>query len=263
MRREKMWVEWDDDAELSRSRKSPGKSSPLTRDSKGNLSHVVLEPVDEDDDYADDGTPYRPASGSGGGSDFLDEVADEVGKMLGELLAAMAINAYERAKPRVKRLWSERGRPAMASASASVRRKLSRDRKADDDDTAQAAKAEGASTAEPSSGVAVHEEQPTITTEAARQMLVTALAARAISDQLLNALANVTIDDPDDELGPVTFDGQVDEAQMELYVQRILAANPSVVDDIVERVLSQGTRADPLMLPFAEQTAFSPTSEPS
>src|ERR1700709_2703992 len=49
MRKKIMQGEWEDGAELSQSRKTPGKKSPLTRDGDNNLGQVVLSDVDDDD----------------------------------------------------------------------------------------------------------------------------------------------------------------------------------------------------------------------
>lgn len=49
MPKKKMMVEWDDDAQLSESRKKPGQKSPLTRDANNKLSHVTLSEVPDDE----------------------------------------------------------------------------------------------------------------------------------------------------------------------------------------------------------------------
>jgi hypothetical protein len=50
MQKKKMWVEWEDGSDLSKSRKKPGQYSPLTReDSTNRLGHVTLSDVDEDE----------------------------------------------------------------------------------------------------------------------------------------------------------------------------------------------------------------------
>ncbi len=54
MPKKKMWVEWDDGAELSQSHKGPGNYSPLTRDGDRNLGQVTLSDYD---DYDDDDAP--------------------------------------------------------------------------------------------------------------------------------------------------------------------------------------------------------------
>jgi hypothetical protein len=51
MPRKKMWVTYEDDAELSKSHKRPGSFSPLTReDGTNKLGHVTLDPIDDEDD---------------------------------------------------------------------------------------------------------------------------------------------------------------------------------------------------------------------
>lgn len=49
MPRKKMWVEWEDGADLSQSQKKPGDYSPLTRDGDNHLGHVTLSDADEDE----------------------------------------------------------------------------------------------------------------------------------------------------------------------------------------------------------------------
>lgn len=49
MPRRKMWVEWDDDANLSQSQKKLGDYSPLTRDSSNKLGQATMSDVDDDD----------------------------------------------------------------------------------------------------------------------------------------------------------------------------------------------------------------------
>ncbi|BEL04289.1 hypothetical protein Q0Z83_024800 [Actinoplanes sichuanensis] len=55
MPRKKMWVTYEDDAELSKSHKRPGSFSPLTReDGTNKLGHVTLDPIDEDEEDDDE-----------------------------------------------------------------------------------------------------------------------------------------------------------------------------------------------------------------
>lgn len=66
MRKEKMWVEFEDDAELSKSRKKPGAKSPLTRTRQGELGQVILSEIKEDEEDSDwlpaDETDTEPES---------------------------------------------------------------------------------------------------------------------------------------------------------------------------------------------------------
>jgi hypothetical protein len=48
--KKKMWVEWEDGSDLSKSHKKPGAKSPLTRDNETNeLGQVTLEDIEDDD----------------------------------------------------------------------------------------------------------------------------------------------------------------------------------------------------------------------
>ena len=50
MPKKKMWVEWEDGSDLSKSHKKPGAKSPLTRDTDTNeLGQVTLEDIEDDD----------------------------------------------------------------------------------------------------------------------------------------------------------------------------------------------------------------------
>lgn len=104
MPREKMWVEYEDGARLSRSAKKPGSFSPLTRDGgTNNLGHVTLDPIDGDE------MPHLGPRERSELEDFLRELAVEV-----------TLIALERARPHVERWVAETAVPAATSAVASA-----------------------------------------------------------------------------------------------------------------------------------------------
>lgn len=73
MPRKRMWVEWEDGAELSRSHKKPGSSSPLTRDADGQLGQVTLDELEDDDEAAG-----HRAAGPTRESSFASQLASDV-----------------------------------------------------------------------------------------------------------------------------------------------------------------------------------------
>ncbi|MEV6928147.1 hypothetical protein AB0M46_27140 [Dactylosporangium sp. NPDC051485] len=92
---EKMWVDWEDGAHLSRSATKLGSFSPLTRDgATNNLGHVTLRPIDGDEN-------------------FLREVAVAVA-------VAVTLKVMEVAKPHVEKWVTETAVPAATSAVASA-----------------------------------------------------------------------------------------------------------------------------------------------
>lgn len=105
---EKMWVDYEDGAHLSRSAKKPGSFSPLTRDGgTNNLGHVTLRPIDGDE-ICQSGPRERTELES-----FLREVAIEVA-------VAVTLKALEAAKPHVEKWVAETAVPAATSAVASA-----------------------------------------------------------------------------------------------------------------------------------------------
>lgn len=263
MPKKKMWVEWDDGSELSHSRKQPGKSSPLTRDEEGNLSQVVLEDIDDDDLASDDdwaGSPSDP------GSDEVSEltlvVAQAVADVITEVVIHLAKVAIDESTPHVKKWWAERGRPTIATAKDSVRRRLSRAPK-DDGEVEPAGATEGPASSSTTVGVELYVEKASITAEEARQLLVAALAARAISDQLFATLANVTVDDPEGALDPAGVVDQLEPAHAQEQLELLLAANPSFLDDFVQQFLTEGRADDALVRARSDEATALPPAGPS
>jgi hypothetical protein len=162
-----MWVEYGDDAELSRSQKSPGDYSPLTRDAEGNLGHVTLSDADEGEwGSVDDWMPG------------LDAETDDEQTWREEDVEALALPVSAvlvAARPHVERWWKERALPTLKATNKSVRRRLARFRKADKTATVTEAVA--------SVDVASGEAHLTMSRDEAEQRLLAALVARAFSDE--------------------------------------------------------------------------------
>jgi hypothetical protein len=119
-----MWVTYEDGSHLSRSQKTPGDYSPLTRDDGTNeLGHVTLRPLAEDeDDSPTDPQPVFIYVNDASASTEDDEFADAVASLVA-LAAALAVVT---AAPHIRRWWDNTAFPALRSAMASTRRMVTR-----------------------------------------------------------------------------------------------------------------------------------------
>lgn len=118
--KKKMWVEWEDGADLSKSRKKPGQYSPLTREDVTNrLSHVTLSDLDEGETEGGSVTYTQPVYDSyenaPQSSALTAEERGELVRLLADLITVGAILTV-RAAPHVKRLWNDKAAPALRSA---------------------------------------------------------------------------------------------------------------------------------------------------
>lgn len=212
-----MWVEYGDDAELSRSQKSPGDYSPLTRDAGGNLGHVTLSDADQDEwGSVDDWMPGLDA-------DAADEQkwSEEDVEALALLVSAVLVAA----RPHVERWWKERALPTIRATNESVRRRFSRSRKAEQ----TAAVTEAVASFELAPG----EARLTMSRDEAEQRLLAALVARAFSDEQLRVLLSARIEDLEGELGIRNLLDQFTPEQVEAHVNSLLDANPAFLDEFV------------------------------
>jgi hypothetical protein len=254
MPKKKMWVEWEDGADLSKSRKKPGQHSPLTReDGTNRLGHVTLSDIDEDDGEGGSVTytppvydSYEKASQS---SALTAEEREELARLLADLIKVGAIVAV-RAAPHVKRLWNDKAAPALRSARdktasglAEVRQRARQGvrlsiRRSDSDELATFVESVAADSPE---GVttALEEYLPSMSSAEAQQRLAVALIAMAVSDQAkivsdeqLGILLNARIDDAD---GTPAGRGSLENLTFEEVgrrVQQMLAANPALLDEL-------------------------------
>lgn len=210
-----MWVEYGDDAELSRSQKSPGDYSPLTRDADGNLGHVTMSDADEDDrGLVDDWMP-------GLDSDANDEHkwSEEDVEVLTVLVGAVLVAA----RPHVERWWKERALPTIKATNESVRRRFAKNRKA----------GQTVTEAIVSVDFAPGEARLTMSSDEAEQRLLAALVARAFSDEQLRVLSSAQIEDPEGELGLRNLLQQFTPEQVQAHVNSLLEANPAFLDEFV------------------------------
>jgi hypothetical protein len=220
MPKKRMWVEWDDDAELSQSQKSPGAYSPLTRDADRKLGHVTLSDIDEyeedleDDDWAPDFDAHAP---------------DEQGWRIGEILELVEslTPVFVAAKPHVERWWKDQARPALRSTNRSVRGRLARTRKIGRPTRIKAVTSVDA---------APNDEHLSMTSEEARQRLLAAIAARAFSDEQVRLLARARIRDAGEPLAFESLMEQFWPQEVEGQVGLLLEANPGLVEEFYSRL---------------------------
>lgn len=277
--KKKMWVDWDDDAHLSQSRKNPGDFSPLTRDDVGNLfGHVTLSDIEEGDEpspssssgdfdsYDGDGCEpeqrsYRP--------DELSPAAQAAVDFASQVAAAVLVHLIDRAidaaKPRVRRWWDGRALPAIKSLADAARSTAARRRTVDNPAELLDAMADGAvadtpevfavPTEEPSSVEAdiPDSARPTMSRDEAYQRLCAAVAARAFADEQLQRLLSSQIDDTGHFHGGEGWVEQFSPTDLADSVKAI-EANPVLVDDVLALLARQAANS-PLALPPATHEA--------
>ena len=256
--KKKMWVEWEDGSDLSKSRKKPGQYSPLTREDDTNrLGHVTLSDVDEDEGEGGSVTytppvydSYENASQS---SALTAEEREELARLLADLITVGAILAV-RAAPHVKRLWNDKAAPALrsvrdktASGFAEVRQRarhgvrLSIRRGDSDSGSAELATFVESVSADSPEGVttALEAYLPSMSNAEAQQRLAVALIAmavsdraKAVSDEQLGILLNARIEDADGApAGRGSLENLTPE-EVERRVHQMLTANPALLDEL-------------------------------
>lgn len=112
MPKKKMMVEWDDDAQLSESRKKPGQKSPLTRDANNKLSHVTLSEVPDDESTSNSDPIFIYVSDS---YDSERRTRDDETVELVSNLVLYALHTAPEWAPVVQRWWVEQGLPGLKS----------------------------------------------------------------------------------------------------------------------------------------------------
>jgi hypothetical protein len=178
-----MWVEYDDESHLSKSRNDPGKYSPLTReDGTNKLGHVTLSDVDEDDfgrEYQD-GDDDLPAKGEEPASHWALET-------LGAVISVAASN------PQVVRWLAEQAMPAVSSAWKRLRLRASAQSV---DRGEQAQRAHATPAIERQEVLAALDAcQAGLGTAQARNRFLTALLPRLYNEEQLRMLREARIDD--------------------------------------------------------------------
>lgn len=183
-----MIVEYDDDEELSTSHKSPGKHSPLTRDRDGNLGHVVLDDVSDDDlaAYA----RARPWPDDDLDDDDDDDLYDgRLNEQDVENLIILLTVLVEVVGPRLRDWWRNSGRDSVRAARDRMVARLRR-RRPDH--------ATEVEVVEPDPGTMPEitpPDGPTITVDEARDILHNALAAASYAQHQIDRLQRAVIVD--------------------------------------------------------------------
>lgn len=225
MPRRKMWVEWKDGADLSRSQQRPGDYSPLTRDKDKNLGHVTLSDVEEgEDDWA---TDWRPSGADANSKSATQEFAEFAETLLA--LLEVTRPAWERARPHVARFWTERAVPSLKSTFAKARK---RGRPAPNTELAWFADAATESSSS-AANVAPERERVRMTAVEAQQRLRAALLAKAFSDEQVRLLLSAQIEDAGGYLALKSEMEQFTLREVADHVTLMLEANPALLDDFV------------------------------
>ncbi|MET7951985.1 hypothetical protein [Micromonospora sp. NPDC005324] len=255
--RKKMYVEYDDSSDLTKSQKVPGKSSPLTRErGTNNLGQVVLSDIDEDDE----GPPVHvylvdsPAGEAPPARPLLTE--EEKARIVGALydLAVWA-------RPHVQRWLIDRAAPAVRSAWGRWR---SRERGRTDVRAGRARSVQAAVADGPlKPGDALEERQPTMSTEEKRRRFVAALLHRLYSEEQLRMIQEAHTEDDGGDLQEL--DSMLDKLehltvrQLRSAITQVLDADPSLAIGVpveLESVLGP-TRPDGRVLESRKRSAKS------
>lgn len=229
--RKLMWVEYGDDEELSQSRKSPGKQSPLTRDSDGDLHHVVLDDV-SDDDLAEFGSGTSPDD-----SDYWVHDGDDERTREQDIENFVVVLTFlvEVVGPKVNSWWQQGGRDSARAAAQSAKERLARLRRRRRKPDIESGTV--IDTAEPT----VEPNGPMLSVNEASRMLQDALTAAAFAQHQMDVLRNAVI--VDDGTSPELADalqrlgpGNVDEV-----IAMLREADPEALSEMV-----MATRPRPL-----------------
>ncbi|MDX3866815.1 hypothetical protein [Streptomyces europaeiscabiei] len=232
MVRKRVEIEYEDGTQLGRSRDGDGASSPnlFIPGSQGVKGQVKIYDIDEDEADSLTDSPLVVYVTDEYASDSRAKEPSELAELLGALALLGAIVALEKAKPHVKRWWSDQARPAINS----MWNRLARTREAD----SQAVAAE--STALMEYAPAESSQEVVATLEAyrasmssveARERFVAALVARLFSEEQLRILRNSRIEDED---GPLGLNGVMETLtyrQVEDSITLMLETNPSLLDE--------------------------------
>jgi hypothetical protein len=254
MPEKKMWVKWEDGADLSQSRKEPGAFSPLTRDGENNLGHVTLSDVGEDEDFE---PIYIYDDDDDDGSSHSDsDDPSELEELLGALVALAVIAAAQKAAPHLKRWWNEQALPFLKGSQ----QRLAKGRSAKHEATAaESSTLELFAPTESSQEVftALEEYRASMSSAEARDRLVAALVARLFSEEQLRILRDARIEDEGPAFELASAMETLAPQQLGESVALMLETNPSWPDDQtlaeLERVLGRGGQGDVAYVPVHDE----------
>lgn len=201
MPRRVMVVEYEDGADLSRSRKRPGGYSPLTRDGDRKLGQVILEDPDWDE--------LRRTVGEPPTADDLSRRASAAdltpwGQVIVAVFSPLIEAGVDAVGRRAERWWDERACPAIESAVVSTWHRLTKAGKVrrPSPDTEVVTLVDAAS--ENSStlvDVAPAEDNLHMSWDEVQQRLQAARLAKAFGDGQLQLVRNARSEDGDDSPG--------------------------------------------------------------
>ena len=264
MPKKKMFVEWDDNASLSNSRKKPGDHSPLTRDLDGNLGQVTLSDIDEVEEFTqtspwtpDPNNSYNEEDTGNKESDFSDWAAAIAAQVIVHLTVLAAGHAYRSAKPRVSQWWSETARPAIKSTRHSATRRLSsvrsiRSERRNSSDNASSNRTLNGN------NEAIEAEPIRMDAHEAQQRLAAALIARAFSDRQLQVLFNAQVENGEESIEMLVNQLPVDT--IEQHVNRMLDTRTTLHSDLLDVFWNQqrlGGSALPVPIKASKTKTFS------
>lgn len=251
MPKKKMWVEWEEGADLSRSHKKPGDYSPLTRDADNRLGQVTLSDADEDppsgpppaaalptDD--DQQAAAEPETVFVYVTDDRESAAEEQrraerNEQLAELtLLGLRVVAHL-AAPHVKRWWEDKSLPFLKAARA----RLARDRRTGRrpvvvEPAAAPTAGPQAGATDPSQEVlaALDGYRASMSSSEARDRLAVALTARFFSEEQLRILRDARIDGEGNALELASAMRTLTAQQVREAIAAMLESNPSWPDDL-------------------------------
>ena len=264
MPKKKMFVEWDDNASLSNSRKKPGDHSPLTRDLDGNLGQVTLSDIDEVEEFTqtspwtpDPNNSYNEEDTGNKESDFSDWAAEIAAQVIVHLTVLAAGHAYRSAKPRVSQWWSETARPAIKSTRHSATRRLSsvrsiRSERRNSSDNASSNRTLNGN------NEAIEAEPIRMDAHEAQQRLAAALIARTFRDRQLQVLFNAQVENGEESIEMLVNQLPVDT--IEQHVNRMLDTRTTLHSDLLDVFWNQqrlGGSALPVPIKASKTKTFS------
>ncbi|MEU8755313.1 hypothetical protein AB0C88_33035 [Streptomyces chartreusis] len=232
MVRRRVEIEYEEGAQLGRSRDGDGASSPnlFVPGLQGVKGQVKIYDIDEGEADSLTDSPSVVYVTDEYTSDSRAKEPSELGELLGALALHGAIVALEKAKPHVKRWWIDQACPAINS----MWNRLAKTREADSQATAaESSTSVGSASAESSQEVAVTLEayRVNMSSVEARERFVAALVARLFSEEQLRILRNARIEDED---SPADLNSSMETLTSKQFgesVTLMLEANPSLVDE--------------------------------
>ncbi|MDB5478888.1 MAG: hypothetical protein JWM96_1383 [Alphaproteobacteria bacterium] len=249
--KKKMWVEWEEGADLSRSHKKPGDYSPLTRDADRRLGQVTLSDADEDPSPGPAPAPSPPtATGTQAAAepetvyvyvtDDRESAAEEQrraerNEQLAELtLLGLRVVAHL-AAPHVRRWWEDKSLPFLKAARARLARdrRIGRRRSGVEPAAVVPPSAPQGGDTDPSQEVlaALDDYRTSMSSAEARDRLAVALAARFFSEEQLRILRDARIDDDGSALELASAMRNLTPQQVRDAITAMLESNPSWPDD--------------------------------